>query len=149
MIGDAISEMENGNGGKLKSSKIFKRLDVDNDGFISMSDLQSAFERYKIPHTSADLHAAFTALDKQDHGSINIGEFTRNYEVHQGSLLDKMQMPIRSVYHEGGVDNGGPVQDALDAKEREVMEKSGTVDGKDFLAAPGPPANSVKRVASA
>merc|ERR1719498_880297 len=110
-INDALAEVENSNGGKLKPSKIFKRLDVDNDGFISISDLRTAFEKYKIPHTSADLHAAFTCLDKGDNGSVNIGEFCRNYEIHQGSMLDNMQKPIRSVYHEGGVDNGGPVQE--------------------------------------
>jgi Ca2+-binding EF-hand superfamily protein len=145
LINDAIAEVENSNGGKLKSSKIFKRLDIDNDGYISLSDLRSACEKYKIPNTSADLHAAFTALDKGDHGSVNIGEFSRNYEVHQGSLLDGMQKPIRSVFHEGGVENGGPVQDALDAKERKVMEEAGTVEGKEYLGQggqPGSPARS-------
>lgn len=148
LINDAIAEVENSNGGKLKSSKIFKRLDIDNDGYISMSDLRSACEKYKIPNTSADLHAVFTALDKGDNGSVNIGEFTRNYEVYQGTLLDNMQKPIRSVYHEGGVDVGGPVQDMLDAKEREVMLKSGTVEG---MESPGPrsPANSSLRGRSA
>merc|ERR1719359_1694946 len=123
-INDALAEVENSNGGKLKPSRIFKRLDIDNDGFISLSDLQSAFEKYKIPATDADLHAAFTCLDKHDQGSINIGEFTRNYEIHQGNVLDNMQKPIRSVYHEGGVDHGGPVQDMLEAKEQEIMMKS-------------------------
>lgn len=137
MVNDAIAEVENSNGGKLKPTKIFKRLDIDNDGFISMSDLRSAFERYKVPHTSADLHAAFTALDKHDHGSINIGEFTRNYEIHQGSMLDNMQKPIKAVYHEGGVEHGGPIQDMLDAKEREVMRNSGNVEGRESPVSPG------------
>merc|ERR1719181_1735313 len=131
LINDAIAEVENSNGGKLKPSKIFKRLDIDNDGFISLSDLKSAFERYKIPATDADLHAAFTCLDKQDNGSINIGEFTRNYEIHQGSMLENMQKPIRSVLHEGGVDHGGPVQDRIEAYEADIMRKSGTVEGKE------------------
>jgi len=145
LVSDAIAEVENSNGGKLKPSKIFKRLDTDNDGYISISDLRTACEKYKIPNTSADLHALFTALDKGDHGSVNIGEFTRNYEIHQGSMLDNMQKPIRAVFHEGGVENGGPVQDMLDAKERDVMMKSGTVEGKDFIGAPGSPAASSKR----
>jgi Ca2+-binding EF-hand superfamily protein len=131
LVNDAIAEVENSNGGKLKPSRIFKRLDIDNDGFISMSDMRSAFEKYKIPHSSADLHAAFTALDKNDNGSIEIGEFTRNYEIHQGSLLENMQKPIRSVYHEGGVDHGGPIQEKIDAKHAEIMMKSGTVEGKE------------------
>lgn len=151
LINDAITEVENSNGGKLKSSKLFKRLDGDNDGYISLSDLRTACEKYKVPHTSADLHAAFTALDKADNGSINIGEFTRNFEIHQGSLLDNMQKPIKAVYHEGGVENGGPVQDMLDEKERDVMMKSGTVEGDGFSGPRGifSPATSSQRGVSA
>jgi Ca2+-binding EF-hand superfamily protein len=152
LINDAIAEVENSNGGKLKPSRIFKRLDADNDGYISLSDLQTACDKYKIPSTSADLHAVFTALDKGDKGSVNIGEFTRNYEIHQGSVLDNMQKPIRAVYHEGGVDNGGPLQEALDAKERDVMLKSGTVEGQELggtLERAGSPANSSRRGRSA
>jgi len=134
LITDAISEVENSNGGKLKASKIFKLLDIDNDGFVSISDLHTACEKFKVPNTTADLHACFTALDKGDHGSINIGEFTRNYEIHQGNIMDNMQKPIKSVYHEGGIEFGGPVQEALDAKEREMIMKQGTVEGKDFSA---------------
>jgi len=144
LINDAIAEVENSNGGKLKSFKLFKRLDIDNDGYISLSDLRSACEKYKIPNTSADIHAAFTALDKGDNGSVDIGEFTRNYEVYQGTLLDNMQKPIKSVYHEGGVENGGPVQDMLDAKEREVMESTGLVKGKEHLGQGGQPASPAK-----
>jgi Ca2+-binding EF-hand superfamily protein len=133
LIADAIAEVENSNGGKLKPSRMFKKLDTDNDGYLSMSDLRSACDRFKIPNTSADLHALFTALDKHDNGSVNIGEFTRNYEVHQGNIMDNMQKPIKSVYHEGGVENGGPVQEMLDAKEHEIMMRSGTVEGKEFM----------------
>jgi hypothetical protein len=63
-----------------------------------------------------------------------------------------MQKPIRAVYHEGGVDNGGPLQEALDAKERDVMLKSGTVEGQELggtLERAGSPANSSRRGRSA
>merc|ERR1719262_624314 len=85
-IADAMAAVECSNGGKLKPSKMFKRLDIDNDGFISLSDLRSACEKYKIPNHSADLHALFSELDKYDAGSVDIGEFTRNYEVQVGNL---------------------------------------------------------------
>eukprot|EP00930_Biecheleria_cincta_P042743 TRINITY_DN29411_c0_g1_i1.p1 TRINITY_DN29411_c0_g1~~TRINITY_DN29411_c0_g1_i1.p1 ORF type:complete len:1064 (-),score=208.46 TRINITY_DN29411_c0_g1_i1:53-2995(-) len=120
---DAIAGVENSNGGKVKPSKMFKRIDFDNDGYISISDLRSACEKYKVPNTSADLHALFSQLDKDDKGSVEIGEFTRNYEVHQGSLLDAMMRPIKSVYHEGGVELGGPVQEKIDANMREIEER--------------------------
>mmetsp|Transcript_24213 Transcript_24213/g.43816 ORF Transcript_24213/g.43816 Transcript_24213/m.43816 type:complete len:1047 (+) Transcript_24213:120-3260(+) len=120
-LADAIATVENSNGGKVKPSKMFKRMDHDNDGYLSISDLRSACERFKIPNTSADLHALFSLLDKEDKGSIDIGEFTRNYEVHQGSLLDAMQKPVKSVYHEGGIEFGGPVQEKIDAREQELV----------------------------
>jgi Ca2+-binding EF-hand superfamily protein len=147
LVNEKISEVENSNGGKLKPSRIFKYLDIDNDGFISISDLRSAFEKFKVPNSSADLHAVFTALDKHDHGSVDIGEFTRNYTIHQGSMLDNMQKPIKAVYHEGGVENGGPAQEEVDAREREILALSGTVPGKEFastapLAGSGTPSSS-------
>jgi len=120
LIGDAISAIENSNGGKLKPSKMFKRLDIDGDGFISMSDLKTACDKFKIPHTSSDLHAVFSALDKHDAGSVNIGEFTRNYEMHQGNLMDAMARPIKAVYHEGGIEYAGPVQDKINEMEAQV-----------------------------
>jgi len=149
LVNEKISEVENSNGGKLKPSRIFKYLDIDNDGFISISDLRTAFEKFKVPNTSADLHAVFSALDKDDMGSVEIGEFTRNYEIHQGSLLENMQRPIKSVYHEGGVENGGPVQEAMDARERDILAKSGTVPGKGFVGIGPPSPSSSKRGTSA
>lgn len=122
-LADAIALVENSNGGKLKPSKMFKRLDFDNDGYLSLSDLRSACEKFKIPNSSADLHALFSLLDKDDRGAVDIGEFTRNYQVHQGSLLDSMMRPIKSVKHEGGVEFGGPIQEKMDAQMRELEER--------------------------
>jgi len=122
-LADAIALVENSNGGKLKPSKMFKRLDFDNDGYLSLSDLRSACEKFKIPNSSADLHALFSLLDKNDQGAVDIGEFTRNYQVHQGSLLDSMMRPIKSVKHEGGIEYGGPVQEKIDTQMRELEER--------------------------
>merc|ERR1712226_757641 len=84
---------------------------------------KNACEKYKVPHSSADLHAVFTELDKDDNGSIEIGEFTRNYEVAGGNFLDEMQKPIKAVYHEGGTHRGGPVQEKIDAREAELVAR--------------------------
>eukprot|EP00913_Durusdinium_trenchii_P030247 g28337.t1 len=97
--------------------------DFDNDGYLSLSDLRSACEKFKIPNSSADLHALFSLLDKNDQGAVDIGEFTRNYQVHQGSLLDSMMRPIKSVKHEGGIEYGGPVQEKIDTQMRELEER--------------------------
>mmetsp|Transcript_119180 Transcript_119180/g.222814 ORF Transcript_119180/g.222814 Transcript_119180/m.222814 type:complete len:1036 (+) Transcript_119180:67-3174(+) len=123
LINEAIAQKEASNGGKLKPSKIFKRLDFDNDGYVTLSDLRSACEKYNVPNTSADLHAIMTELDKDDSGSVNIGEFIRNFELYEGSLLDELQKPIKAIYHEGGVERGGPVQEMLDARDAEIMAK--------------------------
>jgi Ca2+-binding EF-hand superfamily protein len=121
-INDAISMVECSNGGKIKPSRVFKCLDYDNDGYITLSDLKNACEKFKIPHQSPDLHAMFSEIDRHDEGSINIGEFTRNFEVFQGSLLDNMQKPIKAVYHEGGVQIAGPLQEMMDARDRAIAE---------------------------
>eukprot|EP00929_Paragymnodinium_shiwhaense_P028762 TRINITY_DN16607_c0_g1_i1.p1 TRINITY_DN16607_c0_g1~~TRINITY_DN16607_c0_g1_i1.p1 ORF type:complete len:1041 (+),score=274.71 TRINITY_DN16607_c0_g1_i1:137-3259(+) len=135
-VNDAIAQVECSNGGKIKPSKIFKSLDIDNDGFITLSDLKSALEKHKVPHRSPDLHAMFSELDKKDQGSIDIGEFTRNFEVFQGSLLDNMQKPIKAVYHEGGLQYGGPLQEKLEAQDRAIAE--GKMPGNmPVLDAPG------------
>eukprot|EP00442_Polarella_glacialis_P000893 CAMPEP_0115164636 /NCGR_PEP_ID=MMETSP0227-20121206/73140_1 /TAXON_ID=89957 /ORGANISM="Polarella glacialis, Strain CCMP 1383" /LENGTH=1027 /DNA_ID=CAMNT_0002577005 /DNA_START=24 /DNA_END=3107 /DNA_ORIENTATION=- len=148
-IGDAIATVETASGGKVKPSKMFKRMDIDNDGYLSLSDLRTTCEKFKVPHTSADLHAIFSELDKFDKGSVDIGEFTRNYEVHQGNLMDNMQKPIKQVYHEGGVEYGGFVQDQLDARDKALQEReqlratvarSSSVPGSPSgLSAQGPP----------
>jgi len=121
-VNEAIANVESSNGGKIKPSAIFKRLDFDNDGYISLSDIKSAFEKYKIPHQSSDIHAMFSEIDRFDEGSVDIGEFTRHYEVHQGTMLDNMQKPIKAVKHEGGVHLAGPVQEMLDDRDKKIAE---------------------------
>jgi len=150
LIGDAIAAVENSNGGKLKPSKMFKRLDIDGDGYISMSDLKTACDKFRIPHTSTDLHAVFSALDKHDAGSVDIGEFTRNYALHQGNLMDAMARPIKAVYHEGGIEYAGPVQDQIDAQEQQVAAAQAANDaahavhnsGKPHRATSAPPSQA-------
>lgn len=120
LINDGIGAVESSNGGKVKPSKVFKRLDMDGDGHISLSDLREACERYKVPANTADLHALLSALDKKDSGSVSIGEFCRNFEVFSGSLLDAMERPIKEVVYEGGIVHGGPLQDKLDKQQKEI-----------------------------
>jgi len=108
-IQDSIQEVERGNGGKTRPFKIFGRLDVDGDGYLTLSDLQAACRRYKVPCSNACLHALFSALDREDNGSVNSAEFLNNFEVSDGTLLDQMQAPIKGVRHEGGTLFGGPL----------------------------------------
>lgn len=120
-LADQIASREVENGGKLKPSKVFKRLDMDNDGYISISDLKAAAQKFQVPHNSTDLHALFSQLDKADHGSIDIGEFTRNFELQQGTILDSMSKPIKPVVKlEGGTKYGGPLAEELEKKELEL-----------------------------
>lgn len=121
-LNDAIMQVETSNGGKVKSSRMFKLLDMDGDCYVTLSDMKRAFDKYKVLHSDADLHACFSELDRYDKGSIDIGEFTRHFSVHQGNLLDNMEKPIKAVFHEGGVRYGGPLQDELDARDRNIAE---------------------------
>jgi len=126
LLGDNISAVECSNGGKLKSANMFKRLDMDGDGYITLSDLHQACDKYRVPHSSVDLHAFFSEIDREDKGSVDVGDFTRNYQMQQGSLLDSMSRPIRHVLHEGGVEYAGPVQDKLDQQEHELAASHAT-----------------------
>ena len=68
---------------------VVMRKDFDNNGYLSLSlsDLRGACEKFKIPNSSAGLHALFSLLDKDDHGAVDIGEFTRNYQVEEAVYL--------------------------------------------------------------
>mmetsp|Transcript_12254 Transcript_12254/g.27789 ORF Transcript_12254/g.27789 Transcript_12254/m.27789 type:complete len:1019 (-) Transcript_12254:121-3177(-) len=154
-LNDAVACMECSNGGKIKPSKVFKRLDVDGDGWISLADLMSACGKYKVPHDSKDLHALFSALDVKDVGAVDIGEFTRNFEIYDGSVMDKLARPIRAVYHEGGVEYGGPIQDRIDAREEtiqsnhltaELAQADGQPNGRSTSAPPGTASKSDRTV---
>lgn len=152
LINDSLMAVEVSNGGKLKASKAFKRLDHDGDGHLTLSDLQKACDRYKIPYTNADLHAVFSALDKEDVGSIDVGVFTRNYEVHQGNWLDNMQKPIFGAIHEGGTLNGGPLIEREAARTKELegssMQTPPGMDGGYPPKAGGSPTGSQKSAGS-
>lgn len=134
-VNDAIEAVESSNGGQIKPSKIFKRLDMDGDGYITLTDLKHAFSKYKIPHCDADLHAVFSELDRNDNGSVEIGEFTRHYTISQGSMLENMQKPIKACFHEGGVQTGGPVTEMLEESER-AAEKPRFLEAPPGTGAP-------------
>merc|ERR1719281_1925980 len=64
LINDSLMAVESSNGGKLKPSKAFKRLDSDGDGHLTLSDLQKACSKYKIPHA---YHSASSHLVSPSH----------------------------------------------------------------------------------
>ena len=107
-LADAMEPHETGMGGKLQSSKLFKRLDMDHDGYVSLEDLQVAFRKYKVQGDLEDVHAMMTAMDPQNKGSVNMSEFTRHFVTYQGNLLDNMSRPIQGVHEFGGTFVGGP-----------------------------------------
>jgi len=107
-ITDAMEPVEVSNGGKLKSSKVFKRLDMDGDGYVSIDDIQNAFRRYKVQGDLEDVHSLMTALDPANKGAVDIGEFTRTFVTYQGNILDNMSRPIEGVADGGGTYVGGP-----------------------------------------
>jgi len=107
-VADALEPHETGMGGKLQNSKLFKRLDLDRDGYVSLEDLQHAFRKYKVQGDLEDVHALMTALDPQNKGSVDMGEFTRHFVTYQGNLLDSMSRPIEGVHEYGGTFVGGP-----------------------------------------
>lgn len=117
-MSDAIAAVESSNGGNVRPFRMFQVLDMDGDGYITLTDLRKAFKKYKIPHNEGDLHAVFSELDRNDDGSVEIGEFSRNFITSQGCMLANMQKPIKAVLHEGGVETGGPLADLAEERER-------------------------------
>lgn len=121
-IGDWIAKMDP----KFRWYKVFKRLDHDNDGFITLWDLENAARHLKLDVNASDLHWLLTEIDGvKDTGSIDVGQFTRGFVTAEGNFLDKLQKPIARVYYEGGVLYSGP----LAAREQSHdMQKD---DGED------------------
>jgi len=127
LIADTLEKLEYDAGGRLRYYRAFKRLDRDNDNYISLSDLENAFRQFKISATKSDIHAVFTELDVGDKGAVDIGQFTRSFKTFQGSFLDRMQMPIQSVYYDGGVVTTGPVTRKNEAEEKLYSNQDPTV----------------------
>lgn len=71
-LADAMEPHESGMGGKLQSRKLFKRLDLDNDGYVSLEDIQRSFRKYKVQGDLEDVHALMTALDPENKGSVRV-----------------------------------------------------------------------------
>ena len=44
--------------------------------------------------SGADLHALFSLLDKDDRGSVDIGEFTRNYQATSTSRFMSSELKL-------------------------------------------------------
>jgi len=119
-IYDELERKEVSNGGKLKIYKIFKRLDDDNDGYITLQDMQLAFEKLKIQLQADDAHALLTHLDPNDVGAIDLPSFAKTFELHQGTFIDGMQKPVRGVFRCGGAIFGGPVQDRIREEDAKI-----------------------------
>ncbi|CAD7941484.1 unnamed protein product [Amoebophrya sp. A120] len=131
LIADGLEKMENGASGKLRSYKAFKRLDHDNDNYITLNDLERSFQQFKISYTPEDVHAVFSELDTADRGSVGIGQFSRRFLTFQGSLLDNMQKPIAMAAFDGTAPyRVGPVV------ERERAEAAKRGDGLQVVDQP-------------
>ena len=47
IIAEGLEKLDYDAGGKLRPYKAFKRLDRDNDNYISIKDLEDAFRHYQ------------------------------------------------------------------------------------------------------
>lgn len=86
----------------LRPFNIFKRLDLDNDGYITLSDLKQACDSKSIPLSDEDCSALMAELDKSKTGSVNVGEFCKSFFVPQNSILDQIQRRFIGVSREAG-----------------------------------------------
>lgn len=102
MLSDALTKYNNRGGGRLPAYKVFKGLDMDQDGYLTLSDMRKAFKKYKMSVTESDVHALFTHFDKTDRGSVSLNDFSQGWWIESGSFLNKLSRPMRSCYFDGG-----------------------------------------------
>jgi len=98
-----MEQEETSNAGKLKASKVFKRLDTDHDGYITRDDLDIALDRYKVDRHPGDVDGLIDLWDESRMGTVNIGEFTRKFVSYDGNVLDAMSTTINGALEQGGV----------------------------------------------
>ena len=58
------------------SYSVFKKFDVDNDGFISTEDLDKALSKLEIQHTTEDVRELMAFLDADKNGYTTFDEFS-------------------------------------------------------------------------
>lgn len=59
----------------LSLKVVFEELDVDDDGFITRSELRTAFQRMGRPLNDQEINAIFKHVDTNNDGKINFQEF--------------------------------------------------------------------------
>lgn len=75
---------------------------MDNNGYITLSDLKLACQRRDIPMSDVDCLALMTKLDPTKQGSVDVSEFTRAIAEQSPSFLDQLERVIVGVSREGG-----------------------------------------------
>ncbi len=83
----AVEATESGNGGHSRPIRLFRRLDIDGDGFLTMDDLRKA----KLPMSEAQLNALHSALDCSRQGSVSLAEFSAAFAPFQLSVVDNLR----------------------------------------------------------
>ncbi|VDN59313.1 unnamed protein product, partial [Dracunculus medinensis] len=61
----------------LSMKAVFDELDVDGDGFVTRSELRTAFQRMGHNLTDSDIKAIYHHVDINNDGKINFEEFCR------------------------------------------------------------------------
>ncbi|KAF4661342.1 hypothetical protein FOZ61_003348 [Perkinsus olseni] len=112
VLNEALGKKDNpsgGGGGKLKAVNIFNKLDRDGDGYISLSDIRSSVEHYNVPLDRSDQMAMLKVLEggELNLGSVDIGQFSRNFILDNGSIMDSMQRQLVGVVHDNDDGGGG------------------------------------------
>jgi Ca2+-binding EF-hand superfamily protein len=62
--------------GRFQQFGVYKAFDMDNDGYVSATDLSQALTKFKIPHNSGELKQLMTFLDSNHNGFVDFVEFS-------------------------------------------------------------------------
>ncbi|KAF4669003.1 hypothetical protein FOL47_002738 [Perkinsus chesapeaki] len=110
VLSEVLEKKEYGHGGRLKANNVFNRIDMDGDGYITLSDIKNAVKHYNIPLNGSDQLALLKVLDKDyNHGSVNLPQFTRSFLLNNNaSILDSLKKQFVGVIDKvGGGGSGG------------------------------------------
>jgi hypothetical protein len=133
-IADGVRGFESAGSGFLVPSRIFKRLDLNNDGFVNLKDLKNACQKYRVPLDEQTCAAVLHNLDTDKKGSVNMKEFLRTFETHGGSILNSMQREFVGVRRDGkgiyrAVKSSTTVDDVSSSAAESTVSKSSTCTG--------------------
>ena len=129
---------------KVIAEKIFAKLDIKNQGYITEADLTSTAKQLNQSVSTIDVQKAFKSLDTTGDGKVTKGEFEDDFKKAMDSLQSQMAQ-MRQIGKEGmpppmGIMGGGkppppPPPPSSGGKSESSSDASNTTDSASSVKA--------------